>query len=344
MPGEAQAPEQSGTGAAPQQSFRERKAAQLASERAREPAREERNPPPARDVVDDQDDPDQGLSPGIESAVDNEAPPVEGFADEDEQGTPTDLIDDEAPEGEEDPDAPAVDWEKRFKDTQRELTRVNEERRERDQESAQIVESAVSLRHELEDTLENAKRYAAVYTNAFDQQIQQLETAFNAGQIDPEKIPEARQQYQALHQQRQALAQQVEQLQQMADEASQKERERKAEIARIRLSRTIPNWSRETWNRITQHAAELGFSQKEMAETTDARLIELIHRSMTLKQAGTTVEGVRSRQRQRAPNRSARQQPRSADGRFREAERRHREAPSRETFRAMKFAELQRGK
>jgi hypothetical protein len=328
------------------QSFAERTAARLAGERAQRAEPEPRQRPQGGELdqrIEQQDDPDEGLSPQLESAVDNDDAPVGDIAG-DEQDDPEALLDyEENPDGDTDPDESSVDWEKRFKDTQRELTRVNEERRERESEQAQIIESAVALRHEFEDQLDVARRHAAVYTESFNQQIAQIEQAFQTGQIEPDKLGEARQYHQSLIQQRNQIQQQVQQLEAMDADVKQKERERKAEIARLRLSRTIPNWSRETYQQIAQYAQERGFSAKEFAETTDARLIELLHDSMTLRKAGKNVQRVRQKQRQRQPNRTAREQPRSADGRFKQAQQQFRENPNtRGAFANMKLADLQR--
>lgn len=344
MAGETQQQAQPGSaGSASEQgqTFAERTAARLAAER--QAPRQEQPEPRRREQQEfEQDDPDMGLSPDLESAVDEELAPVGEDTDELEVEDPEALADDEGenPDGDAEAEA-AVDWEKRFKDTQRQLTRLNEERRERDAEQAQLVEQAVSLRHELEDQLDSARRYAAVYVDGMNAQIANLERAFQTGQIEPDKMADARQQHQTLIQQREFIRQQVEQLDNMQKEALQKERERKAEMARVRLARTIPNWGRETYQQLGQYAQERGYSAAEFAETTDPRLIELLHDSMMLRKAGKKVTSVRQRRQQNAPTRTAREQPRSADGKFRKAQQQFRQNPGdRKAFRAMKEAQL----
>jgi hypothetical protein len=329
----------------PQQSFADRARERLQAERAHEAPRQ--RPEAGRGEEGERNTgPDTGIPASLESAVDNDGYPTDdgAIADGEQDDDPEDHT--LAPEGYEDDDPddePAVDWEKRYKDTQRMLSEVTERRREREAEQAEIVESALAMRHQLEDTLQEAQQFAQVYMHGFDSQIANLERAFSSGMIEPDKLPQARQQHQMLVQQREQLRHQVEQMQSMESEAKKRARQREAEISRAKLSRAIPNWNQETYRKIGAYAQERGYTSSEFAQITDHRVIELLHDSMQLRSAGRAVDKVRTRTKSRAPNRTAREQPRSADGRYKQAQQEFHERPNeRGAFAKMKLADLQR--
>lgn len=336
---------ESSEGGQPQQSFAERKAAQLGQERAGREAQASTQPDPEPQ----QRPPEQALEsedlsgyPEEESQLpEAEASGHDGY-DPDED---YDDLEEEAPSVAPDdtPEQPAENWEKRFKDTERKLSEVTENRRAIEQEHADMMSANLTLKHGLEDQFTEAKRYVEAYKGGFDQQIAQLENAFNSGMIPPDDLPGARQQYQALVNQRNGLAQQIEQINSQQGEAKKLENERKAEIARVRLARTIPGWSRETYDKLGSYAMERGYTAEEFSENVDYRFYELLNDSMQLRQAGDTVKNVKRQRKANGPRRNAKQQPRSADGRYRQAKQEFRDNPNqRGRFADMKLAELRK--
>lgn len=321
-----------------QPSFAERKAAQLAQERAaREP--ETNVPPPA-------EAPEGTPEALVESAGDGypeeELPGVESELDEDE-------YDDEAPEGtpesEVDPDqeADSTDWKQRFEDAQRKISEVTENRSAMEQEHADMMSANLTLRHNLEDKFTEARLYTEQITSAMDNQIMQLEHAFTNGMIEPENLPQARQQHQVLINQRNGLNQRIEEIKAKEAEAQAIDRDRKAEVARMRLSRTIPGWSREKHQELGSYALSRGYSAEEFNENLDYRFLELLHDSMQLNTASRTVKNVKRQRKAGQPARNARPQPRSADGKYRKAKQDFHENPNqRGRFAAMKLAEMRK--
>ena len=334
------------TGGQPQRepSFTDRKAAQLRQERGVREEKEEREqvqPEPIRKK--------RAPEPELESAV---TEPEYG----DEEDIDTESVDDEY-EDSEDPDDGApddddgseededdgIDWRRRYQEAEKKISEVTANRSAMEREHADVMATTLSLRHNLEDTYTEARRYADQYKVAFDTQIGQLEQAFSTGQISPEHLPGARQQYQNLVNQRNMLVGQVEQLTEREREAKKIERERKAEIARVRLARTIPNWSREKHRELGEYAMSRGFSQEEFSENLDYRFLEILNDSMQLRSASDKVKQVRRKKKGYGPKRNAAMPERGTDGKFRKAQADFRNNPNqRGRFAEMKLQQLRK--
>ena len=294
-------------------SFTERKAAQLSQERE--------SRPPEPEIQPEQPRKERTSEPELESAA---VEPVEDGYDEqdeldkeqdDESEAPDDgTTDDEEPEQEPDEQ---VNWKRQFEETKRKLSEVTANRTAMEREHADVMATTLSLRHNLEDTYTEARRYADQYKVAFDSQIGQLEQAFSTGQISPEHLPQARQQYQNLVNQRNGLVKQVEEIGTREAEAKRVDRERKAEIARVRLARTIPNWSREKHRELGEYAEARGFSSEEFNENLDYRFLEILHDSMQLNRSAETVKGIRRQKKAGGPSRKAPVASRGTNGQFR---------------------------
>ena len=326
------------TGAQPpvrEPSFAERKAAQLSQERAQRP--------PEPEIQLETSRKKRSPDPELESAVTD---PVEGDYDEeveDEEGEELEAREGE-PEGELDEDEDdRVDWRKRYQEAERKISEVTANRSAMEREHAEVMATTLSLRHNLEDQFTEAKRYASQYKVAFDSQISQLEQAFSTGQISPEYLPQARQQYQTLINQRNALVGQVEHITAQEAEARRIDRERKAEIARVRLARTIPNWSREKHRELGEYAQTRGFSPDEFNQNLDYRFLEILNDSMQLRRSADTVKQVRRQKKAGGPQRNAPVAARGSDGKFRKAQEEFRAHPNQKgRFAEMKFRQLQK--
>lgn len=333
-------PEEATGQMAPQQSFTERKAAQLAQERAAQPEVSEQ--PEQERTSAEIPEPESGSVQDDGYPELHDEMELSGQLPEDE----SDL--DETPENPEDSyddEEPSVDWEKRYKDTQAELTRVSTRREELDAEHAEMMASNVRLKHDLEDRLTQAQTQAGFFLNNVTGQIGQLEQAFNSGQIDPEHLPQARQAYQNLVQQRAQLEQYVEKAQSELSESEKIRKQREAEIARTVLARKIPDWSREKYDSMRGYASRLGYTPDEFNEVTDHRFFQLLNDSMLLHSAGETVNDVK-RKKMAKPPRSGRnvdRQPRDGRGKFKKLERDFHSNPNeRGRFAAMTEERLKR--
>ena len=332
-------------GAQPQRepSFTERKAAQLRQERGEQEAREEQaeiQPEPSRAERSPEPELESAATEpeyGGEDDLDESAEFEEEQLEDPDEGAPDEGETSEADEEE------GVDWQKRYREAEKKISEVTANRQAMEREHAEVMATTLSLRHNLEDTYTEARRYADQYKVAYDNQIGQLEQAFSTGQISPDHLPAARQQYQTLVNQRNALVGQVEQLTKQEQEAKQRERERKAEIARVRLARTIPNWSREKHRELGEYAMSRGFSQEEFAENLDYRFLEILNDSMQLRSAGDRVKQVRRKKKGSGPRRNAANPERGTDGKFRKAQADFRNNPNqRGRFAEMKLQQLRK--
>lgn len=319
---------------AEEQSFAERKMSQLREERGTQPV--ESQPAEA---------PEGTPNAALESAGDgypDESIPSEAEAVEREEeseapeGTPDDDYEPEAAESD-------TNWQSRYEEGQRKISEITENRSAMEQEHADMMSTNLHLKHDLEDKFTEATRYAENYLGGFNQQIAGMENAFQTGQIEPENLPGARQQYQHLINQRNGMANQVEQIKKQAEESANVMLNRQAEISRTRLNRTIPNWGREKHQELGEYAQSRGYSPDEFGKSMDYRFLELLNDSMTLNRAGDTVKGIKRTKTASGPSRNAKQPPRSADGRYREARKDFLDNPNqRGRFADMKAAELRR--
>jgi hypothetical protein len=325
---------------APREStFAERKAAQLRDERAAAPP--EREPAPAPETA-----PATPLEPVLSEQGDGypelldsgEQAPLEDDGSDLYEETPEPL-DLQGDEGE-----PTVDWEKRYKDTQAELTRASEERQERNNEHAEMMAGSLKLQYDLEDNLGKARNYTNYYVEGITNQITQMEQAFNSGQIDPERMQEARQQYHNLQQQKGQMQARLDQIESTESEAKAVKKKREAEITRVRLQRTIPDWSEAKYNAMRSEAVSRGYTEKEYADITDYRFFEMLNDSMTLRSASDAIGSVTQKKRVGSPRgRRNAQAPRDSRGRYEKTKRDFHANPNQKgRFAEMKAQELSR--
>lgn len=320
---------------APEASFAERKASQLKEERegietaaGEAPQTGDRSATLPEKMESEQSDGDQELRDSSE-AVDADS------NESDLEETP----DTELPE---ESDEPTVDWEKRFNDTKAELTRVQMDRSDMDAEHADMMSSNMQLSYQLEDKLSEVESSAGFFVNNLNQQIANLEAAFNQGQVAPDQMMQARQHYQQIVNNRNQMTAQIEQAKQARTDAEDTRKKREAEITRVRLARSIPDWSREKYAEMRTYAEQRGYSGDEFNDFTDHRIFELLHDSMMLRQAQNTIQNVNTK---RAPKERVRGQrkPRDGQGRFQKAKKEFAENPNQTgRFAAMKAEQLSR--
>lgn len=329
-----------GESAAAEPSFIERKTAQLREERQHRDINER---PAPKETSRDETPPQEP-----ESVQDDGYPELHDSEQEAELALDDELdLDDETPDDidEDGDDERAVDWEKRFKDTQAELTRSKEAGKEHSAELADMMAGSLQLKYDLEDHLGKAKEYTNYYSQGITNQIAQLERAFQSGQIDPDRMGEARTQYQQLVNQRNMLESRVEQIEKTRSEAETVRKRREAEITRVRLARTIPGWGQEKYREMRQEAVNRGFTADEFNDKTDHRFFEMLHDSMLLRSASQTVGDVRQSKLSKPPRggRNVQRQPRDSRGKFERAKRELHQNPGQKgRFAAMKREQLTR--
>lgn len=316
--------------------FAERKAAQLREEREAQAPQAPAEPETAQPTPPVQLESVQG--DGYPELHDSEAQPeLEGdVPDLEETPGEFDPIDDGG--------EPTVDWEKRYKDTQAKLTSVTEDRKDRDAEYADMMAGSLQLQYDMEDNLKKAKQYTGFYVDGIQGQIHNMERAFNSGQIGPEDMQAARQQYQQLQGQQQQLQARLTQIETTEREATQVKKRRQAEITRVRLQRTIPGWGQAKFREMQAEAATRGYSAEEFAEQTDHRFFEMLHDSIQLRSAGDAIGEITQRKRPKPPRgRRNAQTPRNSRGQYEKAQRDFHDNPNQKgRFADMKAKQLAR--
>lgn len=318
MPIAPPGPQTSGapSAAVPQQSFRERAIARLGQESAPErPQPTERQNPtpeartPSRDVGSAQDleqDP-QGFQ-----ADDEYEEEGQGGLYEDPEGTPSDDTLEASPQE-------GGEWEKRYKDLQAEYTQLAQERGEIASEHAEAMGETLRLKFDLEDRFEEAVGRAEYFANVMSGHANQFRN-INWTQVPPDQVANLQQRaQQALAMEQQATAA-WDEVKKRKDETLTHVKQREAEIAKVRLKRTIPNWGNETYAQLRQHAAQRGMDVKEFNGITNPVIIEALYAQMVLGNAGNKVLTKNKRKAQVPGGRQPQQQPRDSRGKFERAQ------------------------
>ena len=301
-------------GAIPQQeqSFTQRKAAQLRQERE---AMGEVEPQPVTpqdpapgtpsDSMGSTEDVELDESQGL--YADDEAEELEDDPSADPEGTPAD----QDPEA----DSEGTDWEKRYKDLQSETQVIREGRGEMEQEHAESMGEHLKLRFEMEDKLTEAVQRAELMRNVMSGNAQQFKN-INWSQVPAEQI----QQVQAQAQQALQMEQQAEaayaQMQDQVTETRNVVKQREAEIAKVRLRRSIPGWSNEVYSELRQSAVESGMPAAEFNDITNPVIIEALYAAMQNRKAGSTVQKRTNRKAATPRGKAARRAPRDERGKF----------------------------
>lgn len=301
--GPAAAPAQS----APEPSFRDRKAAQLAAERGQ-------NPAPARDLEDETPQARQLESEDVAGDGSQDRYASEE-SDQDLEGSLEDL-DDEAPPSE-DQEAETDDavWEKRYKDLQSTAQELLENRRGMEEEHAQVMSEHLQLRYQLEDTLGEMTNRAKFLYNAMTGNAAQFKN-IDWSRVPPDKVQAVQAQAQnAMMLEQQSLAAYQEAMG-MDKNTRDTVKKREAEIAKVRLRRSIPGWGNDVYGQLRQFAASRGMPPQSFNEITDPVIIEGMHAYMQLSLSGSSVQKRTTRKGETPRGKAASRQNRSPEGRF----------------------------
>lgn len=329
--------------------FVKRTAERLAGERAGDagPAKQQRqqpapagDPPASRTPPQGAETDEHELGDQLEGGGQDDLS-QEDWSDPDDDGTP----DYDDPDGDDD-DPDNTDWEKRYKDTQAELTRLQQAQSSIDQERAEESSRFLETQFELEDSIRQVRQQAEFLRTAMTGNAQRFQN-INWAQVPADQLPQVQEQARQAF----AMAQQAEQAYQQhiqqAEHAEAQMRQRQARIAHARLSRTIPGWRenrQEVLKDLREFALSSGMAADSFAQLLDPVVIEWAYKARMMDKGQQTVKRERrNRDQQRPPrHRGAQQQPRSVDGKFRKASKEFEQRPGRDTFRAKAEARLHR--
>jgi hypothetical protein len=302
--GPAAAPAQS----APQPSFRERKAAQLAAERGGQP------PAPARDLEEETPRARQPESEAV-ARDDSQVRYASEESDQDLEGSLEDLGEEAPLSEEQELEADSTDWEKRYKDLQSTAQELLENRRGMEEEHAQVMSEHLQLRYQLEDTLGEMTNRAKFLYNAMTGNAAQFKN-IDWSRVPPDKVQQVQAQAQnAMLLEQQSLAAYQEAMA-MDKQTRETVKKREAEIAKVRLRRSIPGWGNEVYGQLRQFAASRGMPPQTFNEITDPVLIEGMHAYMQLSMSGSSVQKRTTRKGETPRGKAASRQNRSPEGRF----------------------------
>lgn len=298
--------------AAPEQSFRERKASQLGAERQRDESEREpterpdppqqRTPPESVESAQDLYEDPQGVQADDEYEDDDQGM-LEGDPDE---GTP--------PEGELEDGEEKHDWEKRYKDLQAQMTQLTQERGEITQEHTEVMGEALRLKFDLEDRFEEAVGRAEYMANVMGGQAQQYRN-INWSQVPAEQLANLQQQAQQAFMIEQQANAAWDEVKRQKSEALQTVKSREAAIAKIRLKRTI-GLNNEVYGELREFAGQSGMAPEAFNQITDPVIMEWAADAMKFRNAGNKVRVKDKRKAQVPRGRNAKQAPRDARGKF----------------------------
>jgi hypothetical protein len=300
----------SNTPVAPAQSFAERKTAQLSEERH---LRGETQPvaPEALPLETPQGELQESVDVGSDDPV------VYASEDDDFDGeNPPEALDNETPEGQATEEVESnTDWEKRYSDLQSETQGIRDSRGEMDQEHAQSMSQHLQVRYELEDKLTEAVSRAEWMKNAMEGNAQQFRN-IDWSRVPPDKVQEVQAQAQQAFMLQQQSQQAFEQMSEETGKTKELVKQREADIAKVRLRRTIPNWSNETYAGLRDFAMEQGLPAAEFNNITNPVIIEALYTAQQIKTTGSNVQTSTTRKAQAPRGKAARRQSRNTRGQF----------------------------
>ena len=314
-----------------QPSFREQTLNRLAEERG---ARVEE---PAPEYV-------QGTAPEelddavIEEPGTPELDSTEGILDE--EAAAHDQDDDVEPQDDETPDEVDHDWQKRYKDAQAELTRLQQSREEFEGELTHQLTEMKRREFELDDVLTEAQGNAELLLSALKGQADKYRNT-DLSQIPADQLPMWQQQAAAAFQHEQQVMGALAHIKQQHKEAQEKQTKREADLALVRLRKTIPGWSNDKYRELGEYTQSRGLDPSLFNTVTNPAVIEMFHDSMMYRQAGSKAKTVSKQKVSKPANANAPTRVRDARGKFVSAKQAFDAAPNeRGAFAKMKEAQL----
>lgn len=294
-----------------EQSFAQRKAAQLSQERVE---RGESTPiAPA--------DPEPGTPEATMESAEVEQDGQELYPDDNaelgELEDSPEALDSETPsdEDQDDPDGQNVDWQKRYTDLQSETQAIRESRGEMEQEQAAAMSQHLELRFQMEDANTEALQRAELTRNVMSGNAQQFKN-INWAAVPPEQLPQVQAQAQQALQMEQQAEQAYAQFKSQVDEQREVMKQREAAVAKTRLKRSIPDWGNDTYGAIRDFATSQGLPEREFNDITNPVIIEALYTASQVKNSGSSVRKSTTRKAATPRGKAARRQPRDSRGKF----------------------------
>jgi hypothetical protein len=298
--------------------FRERKAASMNAERAES---QEVEAPKGEDLMDDQaaDREDEQVVADGESNADAELLDDTEDLDEAADG-------DEAVDG--DDERSYEQMEQDYKELEKKLSEVTENRRQNEENMAAAMESFTVNTQNLQELTKQAVNGAKFYADLANQHLKQMQS-INPATLAPEQQHEYYQNLNQATQQAQQYSQMYQQAQQGAAQAIEQQRQAQAEVTLKVLKVRIPEWNNDYYNGpIATEAKAIGYSDAEFAELLDPRVFIMLHERVTAKNAAETIETKRKQRKAKAPRkRVGRATPRNDKGQFAKAKQQAQSTP-----------------
>jgi hypothetical protein len=152
-----------------------------------------------------------------------------------------------------------------------EMRKALEIERQQEQQKFELMRETEQARTELKLIDKQLDSYQGIDWQAFIRE-------------NPVEAMLAQQTYQQLRESRTALSTNITATEQNLAYAQQVQLVEKMQKAQEELKRDIPNWSPEVGKQLAEFGVTLGFSQEEMSQVYDPRLVKLLHAAMTGRQ------------------------------------------------------------
>ena len=254
----------------------------------------------------------------------------------------------EAPEGDEYVDHTITpeayqELEGRYKSLEQAFSKATENKAAMTQELSQTVQEATRAAQALQDQLSGSQAASQQRAMGLQSRLQEL-SSIDVAQLDQESRVALNHEAAVLQQQLQYESGISSQLEMQRQAVMYENQQQQAAWGREVLKRTIPDWGEEKFRNIAKVAADYGYSQQEIATTTDPRLIRLLNAEYERNMASQAVS-TRVAKNKVKPPRGAGARPEGMTGNRGEVKRAAQEfesapAGSKGAFAAMKAAQL----
>lgn len=172
------------------------------------------------------------------------------------------------------------------------------------QELSQQREIVEQSEQQAKQNMELGVTALGMLTSDIDAQLQryaQVNWQELATQADPQEYNRMQAEMQALQMKKQQLGQQAQALFQTYNQQQEQVKAEQAHQAAETLRSNIPNWNNAMYSELQKFGVEIGFTEQEMMDSTDARLFMLLHKA---KQADSAKKVATKKRVKASPKRS----------------------------------------
>jgi hypothetical protein len=244
-------------------------------------------------------------------------------------------------EGDENADDP------RYSELTAEIERLQSRERELTADYTRKTQKIAEARRAIERQFGEIEAVATFYSNLSKQPISQFQNLdWNALKAQPEQYQQANRAYQQAMAQAEQLENARQQVLKLRGEQLDRVKTEEAQVSKEILKARIPGWNNERYAKVRDFVInELNFTQAEVDDWTDWRLMAMAHTMWQVSQAPAVTKKVNRDMRQERPQqgRNVQKVNRNADGRYQNARDAAFSRPGdKQTFREMKAAQLRR--